>query len=90
MKNLDDWKMYISALIYPIQFESNPIQGVNRVLEFVVARGALGASPAIYLGAIQTALTSNTHLADLIPQEHSEQTIRHYLAELERHLARMV
>jgi len=86
----DEWKPYIRALIYPIQFEADPTQGVDRVLEHVVARGALGASPAIYLGSVRAALSSRIPLATLIPQSHSESAIRRFLAEVEQRLAAMV
>ena len=86
----DDWKPYVRALIYPIQFDPDPIQGIDRVLEFVVQRGALGASTARYLASVRKALASRSHLAKLIPQDHPEATIRQFLLELEHRLTAMV
>jgi hypothetical protein len=90
MNRDDDWKPYIRALIYPIQFEVNPVEGVDRVIEFVVVPGALGATPAVYLDSVHRALASCTALARLIPQDHREATIRQFLAEVERRIATMV
>jgi hypothetical protein len=89
MEELEDWRPYIRALIYPVQFEPEPVRGIDRVLKFVVRSGALDASPAVYLAAVRAALASNDRLAELIPQDHSETAIRELLTELERRLAVM-
>src|SRR4030095_1010919 len=86
MENADIWKAHVRALIYPIQFEKNPLDGMDRVLEQVVKAGALGATPQEFLSSVRTALTSQIDLARLIPQDHSELTIRIFLAEVERRL----
>jgi hypothetical protein len=72
----------ISALIYPVQFEADPCDGTDRVLRQVVERRALGASPMEYLAAIRDALASSDALDTLIPQDHSDTTIRRYLGEI--------
>jgi hypothetical protein len=90
MAESNDWAPHIRALIYPIQFEADPIQGVDRVLEVVVQRRALGASPARYLASVRAALASDICLSELIPQNHSEGEIRRFLAEVERRLAAMI
>jgi hypothetical protein len=82
-----DWVGPVRALLYPVQFEPAPIDGVERVLRMVVRAGALGATPAQYLAAIRAALASRRELAGLIPQPHPEAAVRAYLAELERRLA---
>lgn len=81
-----EWKGLIRALIYPVQFEINPTDGVDRVLANVIDAGVLDASPNEYLEAIRMALTSDVDLSALIPQDHSETAIRAYLAEIERRL----
>jgi hypothetical protein len=81
-------KGLISALIYPIQFENDPLDGVDRVLEVVVGARALDATPEQYARAVQAALHSDESLALLIPQPHPESVIRTYLAEVERRLAK--
>ena len=87
MEEFGDWRPYIRALIYPVQFEPEPLRGIDRVLELVVGRSALDASPAVYLAAVRAALASNVRLAELIPQDHSETAIRELLTEVERRLA---
>jgi hypothetical protein len=73
-------------LIYPIQFDADPLLSVDRVMECVVARSALGGSPAMYLHAVRKALASQDRIATLIPQDHPESVIRGFLAEVERRL----
>jgi hypothetical protein len=90
MNRQDNWKPYIRALIYPIQFEVNPVEGVDRVIKLVVVPGALGASPAVYLDSVHRALASCTALARLLPQNHSEAAIRRFLSEVEHRIAAMV
>ena len=81
------WAGHIRAVLYGIQFEKDPLDGVDHVLEQVVRGGALSSTPEQYLASIRTALASDVSLAELIPQPHSEATIRRYLTELERRIA---
>ena len=74
------------ALIYPVQFERDPVEGIDRVLDQIVRGGALGGNAAEYAAAVDAALRSDEPLALLIPQPHSESVIRTYLAELRVHL----
>ena len=80
-------KSLIRALIYPIQFDPNPVDGVERVLKLVVRAGALGATPPEYLTSTDAALKSSEKLSDLIPQDHSEEVIREYLMEIQKRLS---
>jgi len=80
----------LRALLYPVQFEKEPERGTDRVLERVVARNALRATPSEYLQAIRYALDesdeSGEELAEIVPESHSGGTIRSYLAYLEQQL----
>jgi hypothetical protein len=80
---LDDrTKALIRALLYPVQFEKSPEQGIERVMNLVVARNALQAAASDYVDAINSALDSDETLSTLIPQSHDEETIRSYLRQL--------
>ena len=70
----------IRGLIYPVQFDTDPCDGLERVLQMVVERRALDASPTEYLAAIREALATDAALGELIPQDHAEDVIRRYLA----------
>ena len=72
----------IRALIYPVQFDENPLDAVDHVMNIVVTRRALDAMPAEYLAGIREGLTADEQLSRLIPQNHSEEVIRKYLAEI--------
>lgn len=76
----------IRGLIYPIQFDRDPLNGIDRVLDVVVARRALDADPADYAAAVTGALSSAEVLSELIPQPHPEPVIRAYLKELRKRL----
>jgi hypothetical protein len=64
------------------------MDGLDRAFEVVIQIGALNARPADYLGAVRQALASEVQLSTLLPQDHSESTIRGYLVAVERRLAR--
>ena len=80
-------KGLIRGLIYPIQFENDPIEGVDRVLKVIVGARALDATPEQYAQAIRAALNSDEPLAELIPQPHPEVAIRTFLVEIQKRLA---
>jgi len=67
----------LRVLIYPIQFEKNPVDGIDRVMLQIS-----GENPAEYVAAVDAGLQSDELLSELIPQPHSESVIRAYLAEL--------
>lgn len=64
------WDACIRALLYPVQFERHLIDGIDRVMEMVVRRRALGLAPADYLALVRAALTSDAELASLLAQPH--------------------
>jgi hypothetical protein len=80
-------KGLIRGLIYPIQFENDPLDGVDRVLKVVVDARALDATPEQYASAVRAALDSDEPLAQLIPQPHPESVIRTFLVEVQKRLA---
>jgi len=77
-----DWRPAIRALIYCVQFDDDPTQSVDHALQSVIDKGALGLDRSAYREAIVTALTSGEPLARVIPQDHSEETVRRYLEML--------
>jgi hypothetical protein len=83
----DDTKGLIRTLIYQVQFEKDPKDGIERVIKLVIQDKTVGVSQEKYIAAIKSALISTEELHTLIPQPHSESTIRDYLRELEAKLA---
>ena len=73
-------------LVYAVQFEDDPVDGVGRVLEGIVDGGWLDGTPKENLAAVQAALASDEKLSDLVPQDHSEEAVRRYLSEIARRL----
>jgi len=68
--------------MYPVQFDRDPCDGIDRVLDIVVDKRALGADRDEYSAAVDAALNSTDQLAGLIPQPHPEATVRAYLTAL--------
>jgi hypothetical protein len=83
----DEWRGFIRALVYPIQFEADPVNGIDRVVEQVVDDPEHGFEREDFRAAIAKALASDAPLAALIEQDHGEAVIRRYLEALSRKLA---
>jgi hypothetical protein len=82
----DNQKGIVRMLIYPVQFDENPTDGVDRVLKYVIRAKGTNISPGGYLAAIQAGLQSDECLSDLVPQKHTESSIRTYIAEIQGRL----
>jgi hypothetical protein len=80
------WRPMIRRLIYGIQFELDPLEGLDRVLESVVRSDASRAGAQEYRAAITAALASGEALSQLLPHGRADGVIRAYLGELERRL----
>jgi hypothetical protein len=77
----------LRVLIYPVQFEADPIDGIDRVInEIIPNMNAVSKSSEDYLNAIESGLESSDELSLLLPQTHSEKVIRRYLREVRRRL----
>jgi hypothetical protein len=75
----------LRMLIYPIQFEADPLNGIDRVVAQVFAdHSRLPLHDVI--AAIDAGLTSSAKLSELIPQSHSEVVIRRFLSALRMRL----
>jgi hypothetical protein len=80
-------KSLVRVLIYPVQFDRDPKDGIERVLEQVVKTSSSGATSRDFLAAVKAALHSPDKLSDLTPQPHDEATIRAFLAEIKDRLS---
>src|ERR1039458_7819248 len=72
----------LRMLIYPIQFEADPLNGINRVLAQVVLANHSRLPLPDVIAAIDAGLASDAKLSELIPQSHSEAVIRGFLSAL--------
>ena len=73
------WQSVIRTVIYVIQFSDDPTQSqtVDHALRTAVDKSDLGRDA--YRDAILSALASNELVSELIPQDHSEETLRRFL-----------
>jgi hypothetical protein len=72
----------IKMLIYPIQFEKDPLDGLERVFKTVLAPQSMKLPLSDYAETIKVALESSEDLSSLIAKNHSEESIRRYLGKL--------
>jgi hypothetical protein len=72
-------KSLLRALIYPVQFDADPVSAIDRVVSQVIERAALNGSIEEFRQAVDAGLESTADLAALIPQPNSEAAIRAYL-----------
>lgn len=75
----DKDRQYLMALIYPVQFEMDPGDAIDRVLKTLSPDRF---PPADLASAIRAALASDADLAALIPQPHSDAVLRAYLRKI--------
>ncbi len=80
-------KGLIRALMYPVQFDDNPVESVEHVIRNVVKSRSLNASEEEYATAIKKALRSDENLADILPSEQNEHMLREYLVRVGANLA---
>jgi hypothetical protein len=76
----------LRMLIYPIQFDTEPVQGIERVLQGVVFASHSNLKVRDVIAAIDAGLASNAKLSELIPQGHSEEVIRGFLSALRKRI----
>jgi uncharacterized RDD family membrane protein YckC len=89
VKDLDDpanvYFGYLRMLIYPVQFDPNPSESVERAFT-IISRDAPQFIPDKFIRAIDLGLQSNVTLSELIPQDHPEAVIREYLTAMRARL----
>ena len=76
----------LRMLIYPIQFEADPLKGLDRVVAQVVFAEHLRLPLPDVIAAIDAGLASHAKLSQLIPQSHSEGVIRGFLSAMRMRL----
>ena len=75
----------LRMLIYPIQFELEPVNGIDHVVAQVLAEHRRIPLHDV-IAAIDAGLASDDKLAELLPQSHSEMVIRRFLSALRTRL----
>jgi hypothetical protein len=83
---VEDWRRYVTSVVYAVQFDRQPVDAVDRLLELIVATDVLAGTPEDHLAAIRAALAGTVRLAELVPQPHPEGALRKLLRVLEGRL----
>ena len=79
------WRHYVRKVLYQVQFDSNLMLGIDRVLNRIVYADKQ-ATPRDYLHAMTVALASEQFLSELLPNFRHEAGVRQFLAALKRRL----
>lgn len=82
-------RVVLRSLLYPVQLERHPYEGLKRVIRDVVDQSGTRVTAAEYLEAIRAGLgDENEPLALLLPQMHDELVVRAFFSALGRELER--
>jgi hypothetical protein len=79
------WRDDVRKLLYQVQFDSNLMLGIDRVLNRIVYADP-HKTPRDYVNAITLALASEQLLSELLPHFRHEALVRQFLAALKRRL----
>jgi hypothetical protein len=72
----------LRVCLYPVLFCENPVAEVDRVVDMILKNAEIYAPPENFYLAIDAGLASSDQLSKLLPQPHSEETVRRFLAAL--------
>jgi hypothetical protein len=81
-------KTYLLKVTYPIIFEKNPLDGVERVYDVVVRGQADPMRAREYLQHLRVLLASDESLTPHSASEHADADIRRFLESLIRRIER--
>lgn len=70
-------------MVDAVQFERQPIDGLDRLMELIVATDVFRGAPEAYHSSVREALRSTELIAELLPQPHTEGALRKLLVALE-------
>lgn len=79
------WRSYVRKILYQVQFDSNLMLGIDRVLNRIIYADQQ-ATPRDYLHAVTLALASEQLLSELLPHFRHEASVRQFLVALKRRL----
>jgi hypothetical protein len=86
MDTRSTWRPLLTALTYPVQFESDPLDGLDRVMAMVVGAAEPLGSRADFLAAVRGASAYPGDLAALLDLPYPDARVRAFLAALEQRL----
>lgn len=79
------WRGYVRKILYQVQFDSNLMLGIDRVLNRIIYADQ-HATPRDYLHAMTLALDSEQLLSGLLPHFRHEAVLRQFLVALKGRL----
>jgi hypothetical protein len=80
---MNDWKHIIIGLEYLIQFKKRPLDHLEVMCDAIIEQRGLRFSPEDVVYALSEMKRSNLDLSTLLPQPHSDATLREFFNALE-------
>jgi hypothetical protein len=87
---MKDWTVTISGLEYLLQFKTQPRDFVEKMCDAILRQRGISIPATDVLSALAEVRKSNLDISKLIPQPHSDATLRDSFAELEVKLTKAV
>ncbi|MBI3899002.1 MAG: hypothetical protein HY308_12005 [Gammaproteobacteria bacterium] len=83
---MEDWKFIIVGLEYLLQFQKQPMEYVDIMCDAIIQKRGMSFSVPETLAALSDVKKADVDIATLLPQPHSEATLREFFAALEAKL----
>jgi hypothetical protein len=84
--NPASWKPFVRQVLYPVQFENVPMDGIDRVFQQVIDAPKNSHDHGQYLEAIQGALESKEPVGRMFGMDHPEPSVRQFLEAVKTRL----
>jgi hypothetical protein len=80
---MNDWKHIIIGLEYLLQFKKRPLDHLEIMCDAIMQQRGLRFPPEDVVYALREMKRSNIDLSILLPQPHSDATLREFFSALE-------
>lgn len=90
MNEMKDWTVTITGLEYLLQFKAQPKEFVDKMCDAIMRQRGISIPVTDVLSALAEVRKSNLDISKLIPQPHSDASLRAFFAELEAKLTEAV
>jgi hypothetical protein len=87
---MNNWKAVVVAIEYLLQFKANPLDYVEIMADAIIKQRGIRFPPEEVVDALAELRQSSTDISTLLPQPHSDTTLREFFKALEVKLAELL
>jgi hypothetical protein len=87
---MNNWESIVAAIEYLLQFKANPLDYVEIMADAIIQQRGIKLPPEEVIDALAEMRQSNTDISTLLPQPHSDATLREFFKALEVKLAELM